>query len=52
MLPHSQAGLIWWIKLPEEYRQNFNILNEGPLLETLNLGGGGGGGGGGLIFRG
>jgi predicted metal-binding protein len=37
MYAHSQAGWVWWIKLPEKYRQNFNILNKGPLLETLNF---------------
>lgn len=36
MYAHSQAGWVW-IKLPEKYKQNFNVLNEGPLLETLNF---------------
>ena len=37
MYAHSQAGWVWWIKPPEKYRQNFNVLNEGPLLEMLNV---------------
>jgi hypothetical protein len=37
MYARSQAEWVWWIKLPEKYRQNFNVLNEGPLLEMLNV---------------
>ena len=36
MYAHSQAGLVW-IKLPENYKQSFNVLNKGALLETLNF---------------